>query len=238
MEIKEVTRDGTGDDRSSGVVPNPFPYKIPIDYEKNNIDTFVGNGDLVVSLFHLADVILGIYQSRFRVKIGCADSSDIRLDGTVFRLCLDFTARRLTIIQFGGQASSEASVSGHAEWPHTDSMTLFGAEVGASIVRFRPLQFVGKIEPRDPLLLYINELFALEFGWVVCNWMIRNRDDKEFFYKKKEELFKHIIHDVMSLRTMSKKVKNMFQFLATEGASSSVLAVFYDSLPKASPGVE
>lgn len=209
-------------------VQNPFPYKNPLGYDGVRFDLY-GDEDTLASLFQIAGIVLGIYSTRFRNHTGFFGSGGVRLDSVVFRLCLDFAAKRLSIIR-KGEKSDGASISGHVEWPHIDNMILFGAELGATVVRFRPLQF-GSDPPQDePILLHINELFALEFGWVVSNWMIRHRDNAEFFHKGCSDKLGYIIRDIMMLRSMGRKAQNMFQYHVTEGGNSSVLALFYDNL--------
>ncbi len=205
----------------------PFPYSTPINYKVSDFN-LLGNENTEDSLYELAYILLGNYESFCGNEVRVSREEDVRLDRTIFRLCLDFASKRLNVISQCDESGS--SQSGYAEWPFIDAMILFGAELGAAIVRFRPLQF-SKEPPLDhPIIPYINELFALEFGWIVGNWMIYHRDHPGFIDKSEDDHLKYIFRDMMSLRSMGKKAQNMFQFHVTNGADSSVLAVFYDSV--------
>ncbi|MBF0178037.1 MAG: hypothetical protein HQL63_14505 [Magnetococcales bacterium] len=190
-------------------------------------------------LHGVVECVLTTYQGG---EGSLAHSDNLKLDKTSFLFCLRFAEQRMVAIS---DPQCAKLAGGHANWPYSDGMIIFGAHLATAMARFRPLRYSDppSVDRRadiidEQILFHINDIFALECGWVVGRWFLRHKDPgyvagQNQLANENDRITaeqKAIYFDVMSLRTWRKKAQNMFQYMATEGADVATLVFFYDGL--------
>ncbi|MEO5369073.1 MAG: hypothetical protein H7833_03255 [Magnetococcus sp. DMHC-1] len=196
----------------------PFPYKNPHDGQMSAFNV-IGSQKQADAMFHLAEILI----ENHYVTV------EIRLNQTLFMYCLERAARKLPVHPPNHVRGAGAS-GGTAELPHVDGMFIVGSYVAAAISRMRPLQFVSEPSPNDTVLLHINDVFALEYGWLVSLWLVRHHDIPGYPGTSKK-IFDDLSWDLLAFRSWWEKAQSMFQYLSLENPDPLPLAIFYNSLP-------
>ncbi len=200
-----------------------FPYEDP-----SGDNTGSKEESIVLPAFHMGQILLELcYYNKSEQDE--TKQRDYRLDETMFRVCMKRASQNHERSLNGNLGSTLGYCTG--QYQAIDAHYLFGANLAVSLAHIRPLHFI-KSPPEDLVWIwsYLNDIFALEFSWVVSNWLIRYRDEPDYGNRLAMDRSLDVAKDIQFLRSWDRLAQSMFQYIATQKPDVSVLALYYEHM--------